>query len=193
MGRAPKPETIIRVRYAQRGCSEEEIPLGEFFLWCEQYFSGEGRMVDQEYQERLPEGMIRCYFVHDKVAGFGHQAINVLFPAPPGTPPTEAPQPGGRFYYPPDKPEFQALKRKLEREWLPEVQQLLEIDIESLPILWDCDFLLGPKEENGEDSYVLCEINVSSVAPYPESAVSYVVDATAVRVQTAKQQRGLPL
>ncbi len=73
------------------------------------------------------------------------------------------------------------------------MQQLLEIDIESLPILWDCDFLLGPKEENGEDSYVLCEINVSSVAPYPESAVSYVVDATAVRVQTAKQQRGLPL
>jgi hypothetical protein len=49
------------------------------------------RMIDQEYQERLPEGMIRCYLVHERVVGFGHQAINVLFPAPVGAPSTEAP------------------------------------------------------------------------------------------------------
>jgi hypothetical protein len=72
---------------------------------------------------------------------------------------------------------------------LPAVQQLLEINTENLPILWDCDFLLGPKEESGEDTYVLCEINVSSVAPYPESAVSYIVDATATRIQAARQRR----
>jgi len=185
----PQPETIVRVRHAKRGCSEEEITLGEFFRRCEQYFVDNGRMIDQEYQERLPEGMIRCYLVRDKVAGFGHQAINALFPAPSGASPTEAPEPSRRFYHPPTKPEFQALKQKLEHEWVPAVQQLLEIDTESLPILWDCDFLLGPKEENGEDTHVLCEINVSSVAPYPESAVSYVVDATAVRVQAARQRR----
>src|SRR5215472_12937058 len=75
----------------------------------------------------------------------------------------------GDGYHPPTKPEFQALKHKLEHEWVPAVQQLLQIDTESLPILWDCDFLFGPKEENGDDTYVLCEINVSSVAPYPES------------------------
>jgi hypothetical protein len=73
---------------------------------------------------------------------------------------------------------------------VPAVQQLLEIDTEDLPILWDCDFLLGPKEENSEDTYVLCEINVSSVAPYPESAVPYVVDASVARVETARQRRG---
>jgi len=56
--------------------------LGEFYRRCEPYFSANGRMIDQEYQERLPEGMIRCYLVHDKVVGFGHQAINALFPAP---------------------------------------------------------------------------------------------------------------
>jgi len=185
----PRPETIVRVRHAKRGCSEEEITLGEFFARCEQYFVANGRMIDQEYQERLPEGMIRCYLVHDRVAGFGHQAINALFPAPSAAPPTEAPEPGRRFYHPPTKPEFQALKHKLEHEWVPAVQQLLEIDIESLPILWDCDFLLGPKRENGEDTYVLCEINASSVAPYPESAVSYIVNATTVRVQAARQRR----
>ena len=146
-------------------------------------------MIDQEYQERLPEGMIRCYLVQEKVAGFGHQAINALFPAPAGAPPTEAPQPGRRLYYPPTKPEFQALKHQLEHEWVPAVQQLLEINTENLPILWDCDFLLGPKRDNGEDTYVLCEINVSSVAPYPESAVPYIADTTAARVQAARQRR----
>jgi hypothetical protein len=186
----PQPKTVIRVRHAKRGCSEEEITLGEFFGRCEQYFSGNGLMIDQEYQERLPEGMIRCYLVHDKVAGFGHQAINALFPAPPGVPATEAPQPGPRLYHPPTKPEFQVLRNKVEQEWVPALQRLLEIDTESLPILWDCDFLLGSKRDNGDDTYVLCEINVSSVAPYPESAVPYIVDATIVRVQAAKQRRG---
>jgi len=187
----PQPETMIRVRHAKRGCSEEEITLGRFFGWCEQYFAADGRMIDQEYQERLPEGMIRCYLVHDKVAGFGHQAINALFPAPPGAAPTEAPQPGPRLYHPATKPEFKALKQKLEQEWVPAVQRLLEIETESLPILWDSDFLLGPRADNGEDTYVLCEINVSSVAPYPESAAPYICDATVVRVQAARQRRGL--
>jgi hypothetical protein len=182
----PQPETVIRVRHALRGCSEEEITLAEFYRRCEPYFSANGRMIDQEYQERLPEGMIRCYLVHDKVVGFGHQAINALFPAPVGAPLTQAPLPGPRLYHPPSMPEFQTLKRKLEQEWVPAARRLLEIETEDLPILWDCDFLLGPKADNGEDRYVLCEINVSSVAPYPESAVPYIVDATMARVQAAR-------
>ena len=184
-----RPDTIVRVRHAKRGCTEEEITLGEFLKLCEEYFVADGRMIDQAYQERLTEGMIRCYLVHEKVAGFGHQAINALFPAPSGALPAEAPQPGPRLYHPPTKPEFQALKNKLEHEWVQAIQQLLEIDTESLPILWDCDFLLGPKDESGEDTYVLCEINASSVAPYPESAVPYIVDATAARIHTARQRR----
>ena len=181
-------DTVVRVRHAKRGSAEEEIMLEEFFSRCEQYFAFNGRMIDQAYQERLPEGMIRCYLVHDKVAGFGHQAVNALFPAPPGAPPSEAPEPGPRLYHPPDQPEFQALKRKLEREWVPALQQLLRTDTEDLPVIWDCDFLLGPKGEDGQDTYVLCEINVSSVAPYPASAVPYIVDATMARIQSARQR-----
>jgi hypothetical protein len=147
-------------------------------------------MIDQEYQERLPEGMIRCYLVHDKVAGFGHQAVNALFPAPPGVSPADAPQPGPRLYHPPTQPEFQALKQKLEQEWVTAVQQLLKIDTASLPILWDCDFLLGALDDNGEDTYVLCEINVSSVAPYPDSATPSIVEATMAQIQ-ARQRRNL--
>jgi hypothetical protein len=187
----PRPENIVRVRHAKRGCSEEEITLGDFFERCEQYFVANGRMIDQEYQARLPDGMIRCYLVRDRVAGFGHQAINALFPAPPNAPPTEAPEPGPRFYHPPSKPEFQDLKHKLEQEWVAAAQQLLEIDTESLPILWDCDFLFGPRDANGEDTYVLCEINISSVAPYPESAVPHIVDATIARLRTMRQRNQL--
>jgi hypothetical protein len=193
IGEAPKPETVIRVRHAKRGCSEEEVTLSEFFGRCQPYFSATGGMIDQVFQERLAEGMIRCYLVHDKVVGFGHQAINALYPAPSGEPPTQAPQPGPRLYHPPTLPEFQNLKRRLEREWVPAAQRLLAIDAESLPVLWDCDFLLGGKGAKGEDSYVLCEINVSSVAPYPESALPCVVDATIARISAAKRFRGLAL
>ncbi len=187
----PHAGTVIRVRHARRGCIEEEITLGEFFNRCERYFAADGRMIDQEYQERLPDGMIRCYLVKDQVAGFGHQAVNALFPAPPDAPLSEAPQPGPRIYHPATKPEFKGLKFKLEQEWVPSVQELLGIDTESLPILWDCDFLLGPKGDDGEDTHVLCEINVSSVAPYPESAVPFICEATLRRVNSARQKRVL--
>lgn len=187
---AADPGLKLRVRHALRGCVEEEITLEAFLACCEPYFAGAGRMIDQAYQERLPEGMIRCYLVHDRVAGFGHQAINALFPAPPGAPPDVAPPPGPRLYHPPTRPEFQAIKRQLETEWVPAAQRLLEIETERLPILWDCDFLLGPRNARGEDTHVLCEINVSSVAPYPESAVPYIVDATVQRVQAARRKRG---
>jgi len=177
-GARPNPETKVRVRQAKKGSVEETITLGTFFKRCEPYFAGEGRLVDQAYQTRLPEGMVRCYLVVDEVAGFGHQAVNALYPAPAGAPPTEAPQPGPRLYHPPTRPEFQHLKRILEEEWIPAMQATLDLEIEDLPIIWDCDFLLGPKNDQGEDTFVLCEINASSIAPFPESAAPYVARAT---------------
>ena len=44
----------------------------------------------------------------------------------------------------------------------------LGIDAASLPIIWDADFLYGPRTASGEDSFVLCEINVSSVFRIPD-------------------------
>ncbi len=179
--------TVVRVRHAQRGSVEEKISLAEFFNRCTAYFAAGGRMIDQPYQERLTEGITRCYLVHDQVAGFGHQAINALFPAPLGGAPTDAPTPGPRLYHPPDTPQFQALKQKVEGEWLRAAQKLLAIETTQLPIIWDCDFLLGAKDDAGRDTYVLCEINVISVAPYPASALPYMVEATLARLGERKQ------
>ena len=183
----PRPETIVRVRHAKRGSAEEHVTLKEFYAKCEPYFSKRGKMIDQAYQERLKEGMVRCYLVHDKIVGFGHQAVNALFPSPPGALPSEAPQPGPRLYHPPAMPEFQGLKKKGEQEWVPEMQRLLAIKTDRLPILWDCDFLFGPKKARGEDSFVLCEINVSSVAPYPDTAPPYVAEATVARLRQSQR------
>ena len=179
----------LRVRHAQRGSVEERITLEDFCRRCETYFADDGGMLDQAWQPRLPEGMIRCYLVHGRVEGFGHQAINALYPAPPGTPPETAPPPGARLYHPPTLPEFQSLKQQLEQDWEPAMQQVLGIDTESLPVLWDCDFLLGTKRADGADSYVLCEINASSVSPYPAAAVEPIARAALARAQAARERR----
>jgi hypothetical protein len=169
--------TLVRARHAKRGCDEEVISLDTFHERCAPYFAalnGEGRMIDQVYQTRLPDGMVRCYLVHGRVEGFGHQAVVALHPTEPQTTP--------RYYHPPTMPEFQRLKRILEMEWVPQAQRLLQIGSADLPALWDCDFMFGPKNAAGEDSYVLCEINVSSVSPFPDSAVGPLASAVVARM-----------
>jgi hypothetical protein len=47
------------------------------------YFASGGLIVDQPFQARLPEGMIRCYMGIDQVVGFGHQLIKALIAPPP--------------------------------------------------------------------------------------------------------------
>lgn len=178
--------TPMRLQHAQRGCYEETVPFSEVRLRMVPYFAGSGRMIDQPYQERLPEGMIRCYMVVDQVGGFGHQAINALYPPPPGSPPEAALQPGPRLYYPPEAPEFQGIRSRMEQEWVAEMRSCLGLRKEDLPLLWDADFLLGPKNEAGADTYILCEINVSSVSPYPESANGLLARTLLERLQTRR-------
>ena len=67
------------------------------------------------------------------------------------------------------------------------MQRLVEVDTDSLPLLWDADFLYGPKTEAGQDTYVLCEINVSSVYPFPEPAVGKLAQAVVARITSAKK------
>ena len=173
--RHPDNPALVRVRHALRGSVEQDMPLDEFLTLCEGYFTGAGRIIDQPYQERLVDGMVRCYLSQNQVVGFGHQAINALFPAQDGA---EAPTPGPRLYHPPTAPEFQAIKAKMEGEWLRQLCQTLELTPNALPILWDIDLLFGPKSATGEDTYVLCEINVSSVYPFPESALEPLAQTT---------------
>jgi hypothetical protein len=170
---APHPgePSRVKARHAARGSVEQEMPIEEFFAICEPYLADWGRVIDQAYQERLTDGMVRCYLVGNRVAGFGRQEINALFPAPEGASADEALQPGPRLYHPSTKPEFQGIRHRMETEWLPEMLRSLSMDAQELPLLWDADFFFGPKDASGEDTFVLGEINVSSVYPFPDDAL----------------------
>jgi hypothetical protein len=171
LDRAPNPNASVRILHAQRGSLEETTTLGAFMKRCEEFFARpNGAIVDQPFQPRLPEGMIRCYSSGDKVAGYGQQLIKGLIPPPPEGPDSPEAQPGPRIMYGPDEPKFQALRNLMERDWIPGLMKLTGIAAAALPAIWDADFLLGPRSANGEDSYVLCEINVSSVFPIPDEA-----------------------
>ena len=142
-------------------------------------FEGDGRIVDQAWQARMTEGMIRCYFVRNKVEGFGEQLVNALHPD------TEFGEPvpsGPRLYYPPDRSDLQRLKQQIESDWLPAMQLGLGIDDEALPVIWDADLFRGPTNAAGEDTWVLCEINVSAVYPFPDECIEPIARETARRL-----------
>ena len=179
--------TMVRVLEARRGSTIEELPLADFMARCEAYFGGgDGCIVDQPFQPRLPDGMIRCYMGVDRVAGFGHQYIKALIPPPPEGPDSPAAQPGPRIMHGPDAAPFQALRAKMEQEWTPQMMQVLGLRREEMPIVWDADFLYGPRTASGEDTYVLCEINVSSVFAIPDEAPAAIARLALDRLQRAR-------
>ncbi|WP_087881959.1 Cj0069 family protein [Caballeronia mineralivorans] len=161
---------LVRVLHARRGSVPQAMALGDFMARCEAYLTPGGCLIDQPFQPRLPDGMIRCYMGADKVVGFGHQLIKALIPPPPEGPDSDAAQPGLRIMSPASAEPFQALRAKMELEWTPQMMDVLNIDVASLPIIWDADFLYGPRTATGENTYVLCEINVSSVFAIPDQA-----------------------
>jgi hypothetical protein len=178
--------SVVRVLHAQRGSEPEEMPLAEFMARCEPYLASDGCIVDQPFQQRLPEGMIRCYIGVDKVVGFGHQLIKALIPPPPEGLDSPAAQPGPRIMHGPDAEPFQRLREKMEAEWTPQMMEVLGIDATLLPIIWDADFLYGPRTPSGEDSYVLCEINVSSVFAIPDQAPAAIARLALNRLRSAR-------
>jgi hypothetical protein len=179
--------SIVNVLHASRGSVVEAMPLGAFMTRCEAYLTPDGCIVDQPFQPRLPDGMIRCYMCADKVVGFGHQFIKALIPPPPEGPDSPAAQPGPRIMHGADAEPFQALRAKMEAEWTPQMMEALRIDAASLPIIWDADFLYGPRTALGEDSYVLCEINVSSVFAIPEQAPAAIARLALGRLRAARE------
>lgn len=181
----PDALAMVRVLHAQRGSRFEEMPLDSFIARCEPYFGWGGCIIDQAFQPRLPEGMIRCYMSGSKVAGFGHQLIKALIPPPPDGPDSPEAQPGPRIMHGPDASPFQSLRRSMEAEWTPRLMETLAIDETSLPVIWDADFLYGPPDANGADTYVLCEINASSCFAIPDEAPAAIARTVKDRIARA--------
>ena len=182
----PNAIPTVRVLHALRGSHPEDMPLDAFIARCEPYFGWGGCIIDQPFQPRLPDGMIRCYMSGAGVAGFGHQLIKALIPPPPQGPDSPEAQPGPRIMHGPDAPQFQALRRLMEDEWTPQMMKLLAIDEALMPVIWDADFLFGPRDAAGADTYVLCEINASSCFAIPDEAPAAIARTVRERLVSAR-------
>ncbi len=154
---------LIRVLDATK-VAPEELTLDDFLRRCAEYFES-GSVIDQPFQPRLNEGVVRCYMAGDRCAGFGYHKVKALVDLAAAR--SEA---GPRLYTSNADSRFQRLRRLMEDEFTPQLTSLLEIARHELPMIWDADFMLGPVQVDGSDSYVLGEINVSSVFPFPDEA-----------------------
>jgi hypothetical protein len=72
----------------------------------------------------------------------------------------------------------------MEDEWTPQLTSLLDIELRDLPMIWDADFMLGSPSVDGADTYVLGEINVSSVFPIPDQAPAEIARRVADRLRS---------
>ena len=158
----------FRVKQAPRGSEEQVMDLDTLAATMAPYFApgAGGHMIDQAWQPQLADGMVRAYLVEGRVAGWGHQAINAF----------AAPQSGPRLYYPVEElTHLHGLKQQIESQWVGQLCARVGLPPSKLPLLWDCDFI-------GKHNFVLCEINVSSVSPFPPSAIPAIVAAVRARL-----------
>ena len=161
----------ILVLHAKRGAVEDKMDANEFFDYFSDYFAAGSPMLNQEWNDNITNGMVRCYMSGRRVAGFGYQEINALYPQ-------DGPvSPGKRFYFTENCALFADLRALMEERWIDELLEVADLSAEKLPVIWDADFFINSMVPNSPGRYTLCEINVSSVSPFPESAIGFIVDA----------------
>ena len=67
-------DCLLTVQHAQRGSAPQRMDMPMLQATLAPYFDAAAgsHMIDQAWQPRLAEGMVRAYLVEDRVAGFGH-------------------------------------------------------------------------------------------------------------------------
>jgi len=173
---------LVRVLDATRDAAEE-LEFDAFLERCVDYFE-DGSVIDQPFQARLTEGVVRCYMAVDRCVGFGHQKVKALVYNP-----AERVQAGPRLYSSNADERFQRLRRLMEDEWTPQLTALLDVTRHDFPIIWDADFMLGPPGPDGTDRYILGEINVSSVFPIPDAAPAEIARQVVDRLRLKSPKR----
>jgi hypothetical protein len=169
-------ERDILVLHAKRGAVEDKMDANEFFDYFSDYFAAGSPMLNQEWNENIANGMVRCYMSGKRVAGFGYQEINALYPQ-------DGPvSPGKRFYFTENCSLFADLRMLMEERWIDQLLEVSDLGAEKLPVIWDADFFINSMVPNSPGRYTLCEINVSSVSPFPESAIGFIVNAVRNRL-----------
>lgn len=172
----------IEVVHAQ-GNNKKKYTVDEFLTEFNGFFENGGLLIEQPWNENISSGMVRCYMSGTKVAGFGYQEINALYQDENGN----YVAPGKRYYYTENCSLFRDLKSKMEKDWIPQLQKVLDIPENKLPVIWDADFFINdPCGFVNEKKYELCEINVSCVSPFPPSSINFIVETVRSRLDAKK-------
>jgi glutathione synthase/RimK-type ligase-like ATP-grasp enzyme len=141
------------------------MPLRDFIASMRHRFDNGAHLIDQAFQPNVSAGMVRCYMTQDRVAGFSEQFPRTRDAATPAFGMNSAKTMHGA-----DVEAFADLRKLMETDWTPGLQRIFGLDTSSLPALWDADFLYRAAPLANEPRFVLCEINVSSVSPFPDAA-----------------------
>lgn len=128
--------------------------LGEFMDFCEQYIVGDnGMIIDMRFLPRIIEGEIRLLMLYDKPVNVVHKK-----PMQGGDNFSATLFSGAKYRY--DSPEEWPSLIEFFSSELPNITKKLgDYD---LPLIWTADFILDT-DENGNDKYILGEINCSCV------------------------------
>ena len=133
----------------------EEMPLGEFIDFCVQYLDGDGGMIlDMPFLERIKEGEIRVFMLRNKV-------VNIVHKKPADDPDAFSATLFSGAVYSYERPDQWPDLVKIVQKNVPVIRDRL--GGYDLPLIWTIDFILDTNERNGEDCYVLGEINASCV------------------------------
>lgn len=128
-------------------------------------------LIDQPFNPNAAAGMVRCYLAQDRVVGFAEQ-----HPRQDG--PHAFAMNSAKTMHDAGVDAFADLRSAMETDWVPALQKVLGLARERLPALWDADFLYRPPHEvPAYGRFMLCEINVSCVSPFPPGAPAAVAEA----------------
>ncbi len=128
-----------------------------------------GAVIDQAFNDNAAAGMVRCYLSQGTVVGFAEQQPRRAGQGAFGINSAKA-------MHKADALAFADLRRSMETDWVPAMQKILDLETARLPALWDADFFYRVPGDT-RSRFVLCEINVSCVSPFPETAPEAVAAA----------------
>ena len=167
-------DDTVTVIHAIAGHKHEHYSIDQLFAFFEPFFDNNGLLIDQEWNKNIINGMVRCYVAGTKVSGFGYQEINALYELNNNGANVYVP-PGRRYYFTEHCGLFSDLKKTMEEEWIGQLQKQLSIPTEKMPVIWDADFFINHTGNTANGKYTICEINVSSVSPFPPSSIPHIV------------------
>ncbi len=179
----------VIVIHAKNSRETKTLTWDDFFTEFKPYFSNNGLLIAQAWHDKLENGMVRCYVSGNKVAGFGYQEIVSLYEIAINGSKTILP-PSKRYYFTQNCGLFSDLKEMMENRWIPQLQKSQAISTDMLPVIWDADFFINRANSNiAIGKYILCEINVSCVSPFPPSAIPFIIEEVRDRIKKGKVEK----